>query len=175
MLSGDQRRARTLALLQVADDLCRNPAEACRSPGEYHAWIASERARLEIDAAVGNDWGDKPLLYHLKAKPHRFLVAMHCMSAANHATGRKAFALFPLRRSHVPGHVRFDKKVLDDLLGLRCAYAAAKAKAARGVDLNSQPPTASGRAPKRKRDDPSCVASTASTRSSTPPNSRRCT
>ena len=55
MLSGDQRRARKLALLQVADDLCRNPAEACRSPGEYHAWIASERARLEIDAAVGDD------------------------------------------------------------------------------------------------------------------------
>ena len=152
-LAEDQRRGRKLALLQVADDVCRNPSDPCRSPAEYHAWIASERARLGIDAAVG-EWGDEPLLYHLKAKPHRFLVAMHAMSVATHAAGRKAFALFPLRRSHVPRHVRFDKKVLDDLLKLGCRYAAAKAKAAKGVDLDSQPPTASGRAPKRKRDDP---------------------
>jgi hypothetical protein len=159
-LTNDQRRARKLALLQVAEDLCRNPSESCLSPAEYHAWIASERARLGIDTAVG-EWGDKPLLYHLKAKPHRFLVAMHAMSVATHAAGRKAFALFPLRRSHVPGHVRFDRKVLDDLLHLGCAYAASKAKKAKkangGVDLNSQPLTDSGRAPKRKRDDPSLI------------------
>ena len=155
-LTKDQRRARKLALLQVAEDLCRNPCESCRSPAEYHTWIASERARLNIDAAVG-EWGDKPLLYHLKSKPHRFLVAMHAMSVATHAAGRKAFALFPLRRSHVPGHVRFDKKVLDDMLKLGCANAASKAKKANGVDLNSQPHTDSGRAPKRKRDDPSLI------------------
>ena len=155
-LTKDQRRARKLALLQVADDVCRNPCDPCRSPDEYHAWIASERARIGIDAAVG-EWGDKPLLYHLKARPHRFLVAMHAMSVATHAAGRKAFALFPLRRSHVPGHVRFDKRVLDDLLKLGCACAAAKAKTAKGVDLNSQPHTDSGRAPKRKRDDPSLL------------------
>ena len=155
-LTKDQRRARKLALLQVADDLCRNPNDSYRSPTEYHAWIASERTRLKIDTAVC-EWGDKPLLYHLKAKPHHFLVAMHTMSLATHAAGRSAFALFPLRRSHVPGHVRFDKKVLDDLLKLGCAYAASKAKAAKGVDLNSQPHTASGRAPKRKRDDPSLL------------------
>jgi hypothetical protein len=155
-LTKDQRRARKLALLQVADDLCRNPCDSCRSPAEYHVWIAAERARLGIDTAIG-EWDDKPLLYHLKARPHRFLVAMHAMSVATHAVGRKAFALFPLRRSHVPGHVRFDKRVLDDLLKLGCGHAARKAKTAKGVDLNSQPPTASGRAPKRKRDDPSLL------------------
>ena len=155
-LTKDQRRLRKLALMQVAADVCRNPSAACRSPEQYHAWIEAQRASLGILSAVG-EWGDKPLLYHLKAKPHRFLVAMHAMSVATHAAGRKAFALFPLRRSHVPGHVRFDKKVLDDLLKLGCTYAASKAKAAKGVDLNSQPHTASGRAPKRKRDDPSLL------------------
>ena len=102
-------------------------------------------------------WDDKPLLWHLKAKPHRFLVAMHKMSVATHASGRKAFALFPLRRSHVPGHVRIDKAVLDGLLGLGYAYAAVKAKKVKGVDLNSRPHTASGRPPSRKRDDTSLV------------------
>ena len=155
-LTKDQRRARKLALLQVADDLCRNPTEAYRSPATYHAWVKSERIRLGIDAAV-ETWGDKPLLWHLKAKPHRFLVAMHAMSVAVHAAGRKAFALFPLRRSHVPRHIRFDKDVLDALLKLGCAYAASKAKKAKGVDLNAQPHTASGRGPKRKRDDPSLL------------------
>jgi hypothetical protein len=156
-LTKDERRARKLTLLQVADDLCRNPNDPCRSPNEFHDWVNSERARLGIDAAVGEWGGAKPLLYHLKAKPHRFLVAMHAMSVATHAAGRKAFALFPLRRSHVPGHVRFDKRVLDDLLKLGCAYAVAKAKNSKGVDLNSQPHTDSGRAPKRKRDDPSLL------------------
>jgi hypothetical protein len=117
-LTKDQCRARKLALLQVADDLCRPPMETRRSPQAYHAWVTSERTRLGIDTAVGS-WGDKPLLYHLKAKPHRFLRAMHLMSVATHAAGRKAFALFPLRRSHVPGHIRFDKEVLYKLLGIQ--------------------------------------------------------
>lgn len=155
-LTKDERRARKLALLQVAADVCRNPNEACRSPDEYHEWVEAQRASLGILSAVG-EWGDKPLLYHLKARPHKFLVAMHAMSVATHAAGRKAFALFPLRRSRVPGHVRFDKNVLDDLLKLGCAYAATKAKAAKDVDLNAEAPTASGRAPKRKRDDPSLL------------------
>ena len=57
------------------------------------------RAALGIDAAVGDDWKGKPLLYHLKATPHSFLKAMHFMSVAQHVAGRKACALFPLRRS----------------------------------------------------------------------------
>lgn len=158
-LTKDERRAQKLALLQVADDLCRNPKDACCSPSVYHIWVASVRNRLGIDAAVG-EWEDKPLLYHLKAKPHRFLVAMHKMSVATHAAGRKAFALFPLRRSHVPRHIRFDKKVLDDLLKLGCGYAATKKKKANSdvdADLNAHPSTDSGRARKRKRDDPSLL------------------
>ena len=150
-LSADQRRARKLAVLQAAEDVGRNPSNPRRSPAEYHAWVDSTRARLGIDAAVG-EWGDKPLLYHLKVHPERFLVAMHLMSTAMVDDGRKAFALFPLRRSNVPRHIRFDKAVLDDLLCLGAEYARAKTKPK--PDLNA---TQSGRAPKRKRDDPTLV------------------
>ena len=152
-LSKDQRRKRKLAIMQAVDDVCRPPTEAKRSPQEYHAWVDQQRDVLEIDASVG-EWKGKPLLYHIKAKPYRFVKAMHTMSSAQHAVGRKAFALFPLRRSHVPGHMRFDKKVLDDMLGLGAAKAKAKEKKKTGPDLDS---SANGRAPKRKRDDPSLL------------------
>lgn len=155
-LSTDERRARKLALMQAANDVCRVPAEPKRSPETYHDWVDATRATLGIDAAVGGDWRSKPLLYHLKTRPHRFLKTMHLMSTAQHAAGRKAFALFPLRRTHVPRHVRFDKKVLDDLLRLGEARAVAKAKQAQGPDLNA--PMPAGRSPKRKRDDPSLLA-----------------
>ena len=151
-LSSDQRRARKLAILQASEDVCRNPSNPHRSPVEYHAWVNSTRMDLGIDIAVG-EWGDKPLLYHLKAHPERFLVAMHRMSTYRVNAGRKAFALFPLRRSNVPRHVRFDKEVLDNLLCLGARYAKSKAKPQK-PDLNAP---ASGRAPKRKRDDPSLV------------------
>ena len=156
-LSGEARRARKLALMQAANDACRPPTEPKRSPPTYHAWVDATRAALGIDAAVGDDddWKGKPLLYHLKVMPHRFLKAMHLMSAAQHAAGRKAFALFPLRRSHVPRHVRFDKSVLDDLLHLGEGYAASKSKKAAAPDANA--PARAGRAPKRKRDDPSLL------------------
>tara|TARA_B110001452_G_scaffold154054_1_gene128199 strand:- start:202 stop:2163 length:1962 start_codon:yes stop_codon:yes gene_type:complete len=152
-LSKDQRRARKLAVLQAAEDVCRNPSNPHRSPAEYHAWVDATRARLGIDAAVG-EWSDKPLLYHLKVHPERFLVAMHLMSTSSVEAGRKAFALFPLRRSNVPRHVRFDKAVLDELLHLGAAYARNKSKSKSTPDLNT---TQSGRAPKRKRDDPSLI------------------
>jgi hypothetical protein len=163
-LDKNAKKARKLAIMQAAEDVCRAPTDPKRSsPQSYHAWVDATRDALGIDDAVGADWRGKPLLYHLKAKPHRFLRAMHVMSAAQHAAGRKPFALFPLRRAHVPRHVRFDKKVLDDLLGLGQLYAAAKAKKARGPDLNNSSATTSTgggttRAPKRKRDDPDLLA-----------------
>ena len=114
-LSKDEKRIRKLQLLQVAADLCRQPTHAYQSHVQYHDWIASERARLCIDAAVGN-WGDKPLLYHLKAHPHRFIRSMYLMSRDKETNGGAAFALYPLRRSLVPKHIRFDQKGLRDLL-----------------------------------------------------------
>ena len=152
-LGKEERCARKLALMQVADDLCRRPDDPLRSPGEYHGWIAAQRTRLGIDAAVG-DWNDKPLLYHLKANPQRFLKAMYLMSVDQHAAGRMAFALFPLRRSHVPSHMRVDQAVLDQLLKLGC-------RSANRIAAKSQPQEAkeqTGRAPKRKRNDPDLLA-----------------
>ena len=140
-LTKDQRRHRKLELMQVAGDLCRPPRSSYQSPAARHAWIAAERARLGIDNAVG-DWKDKPLLYHLKTKPHRFLNCMRIMSAEREAAGGKAFALYPIRRTCVPRHVRFDQKALRDILALgKSDYAKINAqergKRKRGLSLQA--------------------------------------
>ena len=116
-LTKDQKRPRKLELMQMANDLCRSPGTSHQSPVARHAWVASERSRLGIDAAVG-DWKGKPLLYHLKTHPHRFLKTMRLMSTEKEATGGKAFALYPIRRTNVPRHVRFDQIAVRDLLGI---------------------------------------------------------
>eukprot|EP00966_Prymnesium_polylepis_P335985 7391319-Prymnesium_polylepis.2 len=85
-LSSDQRRHRKLLLMQLAADMCKGTTETSQAPGEWKEWIEAERGRIGIDAAVG-EWGGKPLLYHLKATPHRFLPCMHLMSKAR---GEKA-------------------------------------------------------------------------------------
>ena len=136
-LSKDQRRHWKLELMQVANDICRIPGANHQSPAARHAWVAAERARLGIDVAVG-DWKGKQLLYHLKAKPHRFLNCMRIMSAEKETAGGKAFGLYPIRRTNVPRHTRFDQKALRDILGLGSSdYIKQKAKERR----------------KRKRDD----------------------
>jgi len=155
-LSKQERTERKLALLKAASDLCQDPALPLTSPNEYHDFVLEHRALIGMQEAVSN-WKDKPILYHLKASPHKFLKAMHFMSTKQLERGRKAFALFPLRRSHVPGHMRFDKNVLDDLLKLGCRYSAAKAKKKPDEPGPSGPSGPSGRAPKRKRDDPSLL------------------
>ena len=119
---------RKLELMQMAADLCRLPAASHQSPAPRHAWIASERRRLGIDEAVG-EWSNKPLLYHLKARPHRFLRAMATMSEEREVAGGRAFALYPLRHTYVPRHVRFDQKALRDLLRIgKSDYIKEKAK-----------------------------------------------
>ena len=116
-LTKEQKCFRTRSLLQVAQDFLRPDREDCQSPSSYHEWIATERARLGIDAAVG-DWKKKPLLYHLKSHPERFLNAMRLMSLARQHEGAKAFSIYPMRRTFVPRHIRFDQKALRALLSL---------------------------------------------------------
>lgn len=167
-LSKDERRKRRLELMQVAADLCRSPTEKQQSSPERHAWVASERARLGIDDAVG-DWGDKSLLYHLKAKPHRFLRTMALLSAEKEARGGRAFALYPLRRAFVPRHVRFDQKALRDLLHVgKSDYIKERAKKRKrpsapvaddlglpplqaNIELEAAPFVTTGSEPDRKR------------------------
>jgi hypothetical protein len=43
------------------------------------------------------------------------------MSREQEAAGRKAFALYPIRRTNVPRHVRFDQKALRDILKIGCS------------------------------------------------------
>lgn len=45
-LSKDERRARKLAIMQAADDVCRIPTEGRRSPQLYHACGSTRRARV---------------------------------------------------------------------------------------------------------------------------------
>jgi hypothetical protein len=115
ILSKDEKRHRKLELMQVATDMCCIPGTPWQSPSSYHAWIQAERQRLDIDGAVGV-WNNKPILYHLKTRPYRFLRTMALISAECEAAGGRAFSLYPLRRSYVPRHVRFDQKALRDLL-----------------------------------------------------------
>lgn len=130
-LSSDQRKARKMQMFRVTHDLLRKPDDSFTSESCYHDWVRSERARLQIDDAVG-EWNNKPLLYHLKIKQkaHRFLFAMSIMSGDRETAGRHAFSLFPLRRNMVPKHVRFDKKALNNALqGLRNERLGKKRKA----------------------------------------------
>ena len=128
MLSKKEKRKRRLTLMQIASDICRIPTEEYQSACEHHAWVNAERMRLGIDKAV-DEWNGKPLLYHLKEKPHRFLECMYIMSSEREANGMSAFSLYPLRRNFVPRHVRFDQKAIRDLLHLgRSDYIKQKAK-----------------------------------------------
>lgn len=123
-----EKRQRKLEMMQMASDICRHPTAKYQSPMVRHLWVETERVRLGIDTAVGN-WSDKPLLYHLKSNPHRFLNCMRLMSMEKETFGRKAFGLYPIRRTTVPCHVRFDQKALRDILKIGCSeFIKEKAK-----------------------------------------------
>lgn len=141
-LTKDERRARRLALMQVVDDLMSHPDTQLRSPEDKHAWIVSERDRLGINRAVG-EWHDKPLLYHIKARPWRFVYCMRLMSTIHEQNGKRAMALYPMRRSMVPRHIRLDQTALRELLQLgvseaRKEAARKKYKEMRGASAESE-------------------------------------
>lgn len=139
-LTKEARRRRRLELMQVAVDVCRSPTAAHTSPAVWRTWVAAERAKIGIDAAVG-DWQDKPLLFHLKAKPWRFINGMRLMSASVEAAGGRAFGLYPLRRANVPRHARFDSKALKDLLHLGASdYTKQRAKDRAKRKRDGEPP-----------------------------------
>ena len=127
-LSKEEKRKHKLEVLQVASDMCQLPSQQLTSPPSYHEWIASERKRLHITNAFTAK-KDEPFLYQLKARPHQFLYPLYLISKEREANGKGAFCLYPLRRSMVPRHVRFDQKALRDLLGFgRSDYIKEKAK-----------------------------------------------
>lgn len=87
-------------------DLCSSPTDERRSTVNDELYL-SERARLGVDEAMEDDWSQS-INYMLKKHPGRFLRAMAYMSREKESAGRGSFSLFPLRRSLVPCHVRFD-------------------------------------------------------------------
>jgi len=114
-LTKEEKKARSLQLLRIAADIRASPDAALTSEAMHHDFVANQRAHLGIDEAV-QDWDGKPLLYHLKATPHRFVAAMSKMSKYVETMGCKGFALFPLRRKLVPGFIRFDAVALQKAL-----------------------------------------------------------
>ena len=152
-LSKEQKRHRNLELMQMACDICREPTEKYQSPEGRHTWVDSERKRLGIDDAV-EKWQYKPLLYHLKTKPYRFLKCMELMSLEREASGGRAFSLYPLRRNLVPKHARFDQKALRDLLSLGSSdYTKQKARERNAKKRKADEMTETETIKRRSKDD----------------------
>ena len=114
-LSKQEKTQRRLRLLRIAADIRRSPDQPYQSAPEDHAYVVEERDAIGLDRAVG-EWDGKPLLYHLKTSSHKFLNSMSIMSQHLEASGGKAFSLYPLRRSMVPCHIRFDAVALNQTL-----------------------------------------------------------
>jgi hypothetical protein len=150
-LSKEERVQRKLKISELAWDLLRHPDEKYKSRNKYRReWVDFVRTkRLDIDAAVGR-WGDKPIEYHLKERPHAFLPAMAYMNSVMRENSKRCFSLFPLRRSMVPRHCRFDVKALKDLIispedavekkAKRAAESTSKQKAAKRKKGVAPPP-----------------------------------
>jgi hypothetical protein len=158
-LTKDDKRVRRLEIMKVASDLLRPPHDDLTSPPCKWPFVMSERRRLGIDAAVG-EWDGKPIEYHLKTRPGRFLQTMHRMSLDREAEGRSAFSLLPLRRATVPCHARFDQKALSCLLCLGVSEnekLARKRKRADGEPANFQSVRAKKRSKAEMRDQKSEV------------------
>ena len=109
---------------QITLDMCRQPTQALLSPPQHHLWIQTQRRELHIEAVFIDE--AKPLMYYLKSSPHLFLRAMATISTARQKCGSKAFALFPLRRTLTPRHIRFDRSCLQRVLTAHCIKANGK-------------------------------------------------
>ena len=123
----DEGEKKRMVALQLTSDICKAPHEKHQSKECYYSWVQCERKRLGIDDAVG-EWNNKPILYHLKSKPYDFVRIMAKLSLERENNDGAAFALFPLRRTFVPRHARFDQKALRDLLSLGSSATSKKRK-----------------------------------------------
>ena len=83
---------------------------------------------------------------------------MNTMSSEREAAGGRAFSLYPLRRSYVPRHVRFDQDALRELLKLGASEheknaRCQKRKAASGKGAPSDAPPGNGKRKRRSKDE----------------------
>ena len=158
------REARTAAKVRKKRlhwDVCRMDSEARKASDPADAaWVDATRALLGLDTL---EWDGKPLEYHAKASPRRFLRPMWELLTRLKAAGWRGFALLPLRRGLTPKHVQVDTKALRDLLGLGAseetkarqrALDEAKKQARRNLNGGEPPPTP----PRAKRRTPEELA-----------------
>ncbi len=115
-LTIEERKQRKLELLQVGADLCTEPSSPLTSKTKYHAWIQNERIRLKITNVFDTQKKKVPFMYMLKKEPYKFIYALYVITKEKEENGCGSFSLFPLRRTLVPRHVRFDQKAIRDLL-----------------------------------------------------------
>lgn len=117
-LSTEERAERGKQLKKIAWDVCRiggNGGEQPKSDSRFHAWVDGHRRLLGLEDL---EWKTRPIEYHLKANPARFLIASWRILRALEAHGRRGFALLPLRRSLSPGYITIDTWALRRLLRL---------------------------------------------------------
>lgn len=100
MLTKEEKIQRKKLLLQLTTDLRSGSIAKYKSESEYHSWLQKETVRLELRTESA------------KAKPWLYLKAMSIMCFEAEQNLEHTFSLFPLRRTFVPRHCRFDEKTL---------------------------------------------------------------
>lgn len=112
------RKAFKARKLRVAYDVCRIDTEDYKSTDESgdRALVDAMRAWLELDSIAA--WNGKPLEYHAKASPLRFVRPTWRMLQELKSQGRKGFSLLPLRRCLTPKYATIDTKALRMICGL---------------------------------------------------------
>ena len=122
-LDAQAKRAHRLRLARLGGALVSSPADdgvdgsvfSKLETEEDREWVRTQRAMLGLDTLFASD-RSRPLEWHAKNTPHRLLRAMWILSRDLEARGSKPFALYPMRRSFIPGHIRIDEKALRDVL-----------------------------------------------------------
>ena len=122
-LDAQAKRAHRLKLARLGGALVSSPADdgvdgsvfSKLETEEDREWVRTQRAMLGLDTLFASD-RSRSLEWHAKETPHRLLRAMWILSRDLEARGSKPFALYPMRRSFIPGHIRIDEKALRALL-----------------------------------------------------------
>ena len=122
-LDAQAKRAHRLRLARLGSALASSPADdgvdgsvfSKLETEEDREWVRTQRAMLGLDTLFASD-RSRSLEWHAKETPHRLLRAMWILSRDLEARGSKPFALYPMRRSFIPGHIRIDEVALRDVL-----------------------------------------------------------
>ena len=153
-LDADGRKTFKGRKLKVAWDACRMGTEPYKSESAADRQLVDAvRAWLDLDSLA---WNNKPLEYHIKADPVRFVRPTWRMLRELKAQGRKGFSLLPLRRTLTPRYATVDTKALRAILGLGESdnmKAMKRTSAAKRQKLDLDDPDCGKRGKKRSPDE----------------------